>query len=200
MSTWRDTSRGNTQPDPTPGLQENRKVTPRNAECRPGATHRHDATQHHLPARIPGLRPRAGHGFSMATWWVSYPAMLRNVVMLAVVLRNWRNVGLLWSGGSRESTRMHIARSASPSVEDLRCLRKQATSTIAPKRLAERCRGVLLSAQGQAPRADRGGLGHHPAKGLAVARSLCRVRSGGLGKRCAGTWAQASLWCANAGR
>ena len=44
---------------------------------------------------------------------------------------------------------MRIARPASPSPEDLRWLRKQATSTIAPKRLTERCRIVLLSAQGQ---------------------------------------------------
>ena len=44
---------------------------------------------------------------------------------------------------------MRIACSASPLVEDLQWLRKQATSAIVPKRLAERCRIVLLSAEGQ---------------------------------------------------
>ena len=44
---------------------------------------------------------------------------------------------------------MRIARSPAPSVEDLHWLRKQASSAIAPKRLAERCRIVLLSAEGK---------------------------------------------------
>src|SRR6187401_1212788 len=44
---------------------------------------------------------------------------------------------------------MRIARSPSPSPEDLQWLRKQASSAIVPKRLAERCRIVLLSAEGK---------------------------------------------------
>lgn len=44
---------------------------------------------------------------------------------------------------------MATAHCLSPSVEDLRWLRKQATSAVAPKRLAERCQIVLLAAAGQ---------------------------------------------------
>ena len=44
---------------------------------------------------------------------------------------------------------MRIARSPLPSPEDLQWLRKHASSAIAPKRLAERCRIVLLSAEGK---------------------------------------------------
>jgi transposase/transcriptional regulator with XRE-family HTH domain len=44
---------------------------------------------------------------------------------------------------------MRIAPWPKPSTEDLQWLRKQATSAITPKRLAQRCRIVLLSAEGQ---------------------------------------------------
>ena len=44
---------------------------------------------------------------------------------------------------------MGIARPPSPSPEDLQWLRQQASSTMAPRRLAERCRLVLLSADGK---------------------------------------------------
>jgi transposase len=43
---------------------------------------------------------------------------------------------------------MLIAVSPTPSAEDLQWLRKQATSAIAPKRLAQRCQIVLLSVEG----------------------------------------------------
>ena len=39
---------------------------------------------------------------------------------------------------------MRISEFISPSVEDLQWLRKEAGSAVAPKRLAERCRIVLL--------------------------------------------------------
>ena len=44
---------------------------------------------------------------------------------------------------------MRIAQTSKPSVEDLDWLRKHAASAVAPKRLAERCRIVLLSAEGK---------------------------------------------------
>ena len=44
---------------------------------------------------------------------------------------------------------MRIAPSPTPSAEDLQGLRQQATSALAPKRLAQRCRIVLLSVEGQ---------------------------------------------------
>ena len=44
---------------------------------------------------------------------------------------------------------MRIAASPTPSAEDLQWLGKQAASAIAPKRLAQRCRIVLLSVEGQ---------------------------------------------------
>ena len=43
---------------------------------------------------------------------------------------------------------MRTAQTPEPSVEDLQWLRKHASSAIAPTRLAERCRVVLLSAEG----------------------------------------------------
>ena len=44
---------------------------------------------------------------------------------------------------------MRISEFISPSVEDLQWLRKQAGSAVAPKRLAERCRIVLLAVEGK---------------------------------------------------
>lgn len=44
---------------------------------------------------------------------------------------------------------MRIANSISPSAEDHQWLRKQANSAIAPRRLTERCRIVLLAVEGE---------------------------------------------------
>ncbi len=44
---------------------------------------------------------------------------------------------------------MRIAHSHSPSREDLQWLRQQVSSVMTPRRLAERCRIVLLAAEGQ---------------------------------------------------
>jgi len=59
---------------------------------------------------------------------------------------------------------MRIARSVSPSSEDQQWLREQAGSAVVVKRLAERCRIVLLAVDGQSNVQIAATLGASPGR------------------------------------